>query len=198
MGSTDGRKGPSALVRAAARGELPDWAAAGEERRAHMARVASLLAEWAAGLRLPAEDRIRWAAAGWLHDVLREADPEALRDEVPPHMRDLPPGLLHGPAAAERLGDDADPALLDAVRYHTIGHPALDRLGRAVYLADFLEPAREFEREWRAEMRDRMPEEMDEVLRQVVSRRLEYLVGSGRGIRPETAEFWSSLASGGE
>jgi HD superfamily phosphohydrolase YqeK len=196
VASTERARGPGPLVVAAARGDLPDWAEAGEERRAHMRRVAALLGEWAAALGLPESERIRWTAAGWLHDVLREADPDRLRREVPPELRDLPDGLLHGPAAAERLASDADPDLLRAIRYHTIGHPDLDRLGRALYLADFLEPARKFEREWRAELRADMPERMDEVLRQVVARRMEHLVGRNTGIRPETAAFWSSIAGG--
>lgn len=181
---------------AAARGDLPGWAEAGDERRAHMERVAALLGEWAAGLGLSEADRTRWTAAGWLHDVLREADPDRLRKEVPTELSDLPDGLLHGPAAAERLRNDADPDLLRAIRYHTIGHPDLDPLGRALYLADFLEPAREFEKEWRAELRGDMPDRMDEVLRQVVARRMEHLVGRNRKIRPETAAFWASVAGG--
>lgn len=198
MASTDDVSDLPALVRDAARGELPDWAVAGEKRRRHMARVAGLLEEWAAALDLSPADRIRWTAAGWLHDVLRDAEHESLRDLVPADLRDLPGGLLHGPAAAERLRDLDDPALLNAIRYHTIGHPDLDRLGRAVYLADYLDPARKFEPEWRASLRDAMPHEMDEVVTSVAAQRIGHLIESRNAIRPETAAFWSSLVERGE
>jgi HD superfamily phosphohydrolase YqeK len=161
-----------------------------------MARVAELLGEWADALELPASDRIRWRAVGWLHDALREDDPDALRDQVPAPLRDLAPRVLHGPAAAERLKDDLDAAALDAIRYHTIGHPSLDTLGRALYLADFLEPGREFLEEWRADLRARMPGELNPVLADVLTRRLRHLIESRKPLRPETAGFWNAVVEG--
>lgn len=183
-------------VRAAARGELPDWARASPGRRDHIARVAGLMRRWAAALGLPEGDRERWAAAAWLHDALRDADPEELRRTVPPEFRDLHPLLLHGPAAAARLAGLADEPLRDAVRYHTIGHPRLDRLGRALYLADFLDPERDFAREWRAALARRMPGDLDAVLVEVVAARVRHLLEIRAPIRPETAAFWSSLVEG--
>jgi HD superfamily phosphohydrolase YqeK len=160
-----------------------------------MGRVATLLDEWAVALDLEEEERLRWRAVGWLHDALRESPPERLRGEVPPEMRDLAGAVLHGPAAAERLRGDLDEAALDAIRYHTIGHPNLDRLGRALYLADFLEPGRDFLPEWRAGLRARMPRDMDAVLVEVLASRLRHLVEGRRPLRPETALFWSALVT---
>lgn len=186
----------SALVRAAARGELPEWARAGAKRRAHVERVVALLDGWARELRLSEVDHARWRAAGWLHDALRDAPAEELRPLVPAELRDLPPLLLHGPATAERIAPDADPAVCNAVRFHTVGHPELDLLGRAVYLADFLEPGRDFMEEWRAELRARMPAQLDGVLKEVVAARIRHLLDSRKQIRPETAAFWSVLVGG--
>ena len=174
------------VVRAAARGELPDWARASEKRRAHIARVAALLGAWAEGLGLPEEERTRWLAAGWLHDVLREADPDELRPLVPDAFRHLPGKLLHGPAAAERLDGEADAELLDAIRYHTLGSARFGRLGRALYLADFLEPGRRYEPEWTASLRDRMPHDMAAVMREVVEARVRHVTESGSILHPET------------
>lgn len=159
-----------------------------------MRRVAGLMSQWAEALGLPADDRIRWSAAGWLHDALKEEDAELLRRMVPDQFRDLPEPLLHGPAAAERLAHDADPAVLDAIRYHTIGHPRLDTLGRALYLADFLEPARKANADWRAELRAEMPHGMPHVLPAVVEARVEQMTRRGRPIRQETADLRASLA----
>jgi HD superfamily phosphohydrolase YqeK len=199
VGSAEATAGePSPVERASARGELPGWARATPARRAHSARVAALLEEWARSLGLPDAEVLRWAAAGWLHDALRDADPAELRREVAPEDRDLPPKILHGPAAAARLAGQVAPDLAAAVRYHTIGHPSLARLGRALYLADFLEPGRDFCGEWRAALRGRMPHELDQVLVEVLRARLGHLLDQRRPIRPETAAFWSDVVRGRE
>jgi HD superfamily phosphohydrolase YqeK len=181
------------VVRAAARGELPAWARASEKRRAHIGRVAALLGEWADGLGLSSAERERWLAAGWLHDVLREADPEELRPLCPEAFRALPPKLLHGPAAAERLAGEADAELLDAIRYHTLGSARFGRLGRALYLADFLEPGRRYEPEWTASLRARMPHDMDAVMREVVRARVRHVQESGSILHPETRALYEQV-----
>jgi HD superfamily phosphohydrolase YqeK len=185
--------GLSPVVRDAARGVLPDWARASEKRRAHIGRVAALLGEWAGALGLPARERDRWLAAGWLHDVLREATPDELRPLVPEAFRALPPKLLHGPAAAERLAGEADAELLDAIRYHTLGSARFGRLGRALYLADFLEPGRRYEPEWTAALRARMPHELDAVLREVVRARVRHVEESGSVLHPETRALYEQV-----
>lgn len=185
---------PGPVVLAAARGELPAWVALSEKRRAHVGRVAALLGAWADALALPPAEAARWRAAGWLHDAFRETAPEVLRPQVPPAFRDLPPKLLHGPAAAERLAGDADPELLDAIRYHTLGSPRFGALGRALYLADFLEPGRTFRPAWTAALRERMPREMDAVLREVVQARVAHVRGNGGTLHPETLALHAQVA----
>lgn len=184
------------VVMAAAEGRLPQWAVAGEARRAHVARVRALMGEWADALALPDVDRARWRAAGLLHDALREEDPDQLRPGVPPTLRDLPPALLHGPAAARRLWVEGvrDGELLQAVAYHTVGHPSLGTLGRAAYAADFLEPGRDLLNEWRASLRGRMPHDLDRVVREVAGARIRHRVDGGSVVRPETMAFWNVLA----
>jgi HD superfamily phosphohydrolase YqeK len=183
-------------VERAARGELPAWAVVGPRRRAHIARVASLLDEWAISLGVPSEERARWQAAAWLHDALRDAPSRDLRPLCPPVVRDLPGPLLHGPAAAEKLRAEGvtDSLLLNAVAYHTVGCAEFGDVGRALYLADFLEPGRGFEPLWRASLRARMPLRLEEVLREVAGARIAHLVEVGKMIRPETIAFWNQIA----
>jgi HD superfamily phosphohydrolase YqeK len=184
------------LVERAALGELPAWAEATEPRRAHMARVAALMGTWSEELGLPEGDRIRWVAVAWLHDALRDADPETLRHRVPPAMSALPGLLLHGPAVAERLRVDGvtDGEILRAVAYHTLGHPDLGTLGQALYAADFLEPGRDLLNDWRETLRARMPEELSDVVRELLAARIVHLVERESPMRPETVAFWNSLA----
>lgn len=161
-----------------------------------MARVASLLSSWAEAFSLSEAEALRWAALGYLHDALRDADPKVLRGGVAPGLNDLPGLLLHGPAAAERLRVDGvdDGELLQAVTYHTLGHAGLRRMGRALYVADFLEPGRDLLNEWRASLRTRMPGELDEVVREVLGARIVHLLDRRGRMRPETIAFWNALA----
>jgi HD superfamily phosphohydrolase YqeK len=184
------------IVEGASRGELPAWAVASDERRHHMRRVATLLGSWADSLGLSGQDRGRWTAAGYLHDALRDAPVEDLRPRVPPGLAGLPGRILHGPAAAERLRAEgvADGELLLAVAHHTLGHPALGTLGRALYAADFLEPGRDLLNDWRAGLRDRMPGELEAVVREVVGARIVHLVERRSAMRSETVGFWNALS----
>jgi 2-amino-4-hydroxy-6-hydroxymethyldihydropteridine diphosphokinase len=187
------------LIERAAHGEIPVWAEAGVERREHLSRVAGLMASWAPDLTTTDVDGLRFTAAGYLHDVLRDAEPESLRRHVPPDLATLAGPLLHGPAAAERLRLEGveDGELLTAVAYHTLGHRRLGVLGRALYAADFLEPGRDLRNEWRDALRGRMPGDPQGVLREILAGRIAYVTDQGRPLRPETVGFWNSMAAEG-
>ena len=181
------------VVARAAQGELPDWASASKKRRAHMSRVADLMGKWAEQL-APAEVD-RWRAAGWLHDALRDARAADLRLLLSEEFQSWPPSLLHGPASASRLVAEGvtDADLLNAVRFHTMGSPLLQKIGHALYMADYLEPGRTYAPTWRALMRARMPDQFEDVLRAVIQARLETTLQKRSPIRSETAEFWNSV-----
>ncbi len=96
-------------------------------------------------------DRARLAAL--LHDAARETS----SDEFVGLAEDLglgvggpereSPKLLHGPVAAElarrELGVE-DGEVLDAVRSHTTGRPGMGPLSLVLYVADKIEPARDY------------------------------------------------------
>ncbi|MDQ3139027.1 MAG: phosphohydrolase, partial [Gemmatimonadota bacterium] len=105
------------------------------------------------------------------------------------------PALRHGPAAAARAEADGetDRGILDAVRFHSIGHAGWDMVGRMLYCADYLEPGREFRPEWRAELAERFPDDSPAVLRAVAGHRLTHLIGSGWPIPEPTVRFWNSV-----
>jgi 2-amino-4-hydroxy-6-hydroxymethyldihydropteridine diphosphokinase len=149
--------------------------------------------EWAQALRLEQSEIVRWRRTGLLHDCLRDAPPDQLRSEVPAQFRDLSNAVLHGPAAAERLAGSIDPEMADAIRYHTLGFAGWERLGCALYLADYLEPGRRWDPEGRAALRARVPVEFDIVLREVVAERLGRLISQGKPVRAESVAFWNGL-----
>lgn len=188
------------LLAAAAEGRLPNWAEASRKRRKHVARVSALMGTWAERAAVSDLDRVRWRAAGLLHDALRDADHDELRPLVSEELRDSPGTMLHGPAAAARLREEGvvDESLLLAIAWHTLGHPDFDTLGKALYLADYTEPGRKYESSKLAAKRDRVPAEMDAVLRDVANDRIRRSIKKGRPLLAPTVGFWNALVQGAE
>ena len=57
----------------------------------------------------------------------------------------LMPQILHGPVASYILKREAiieDEDILQAIRYHTTGHPDMDDLAKVIFIADYIEPGR--------------------------------------------------------
>lgn len=121
-----------------------------ERRYEHTMRVADTAESLALAHDLEA-DRARLAAL--LHDAAREMEPEVFLNlagkwglQVGTPERQSPK-LLHGPVAAElakrELGVD-DEDVLGAVRAHTTGRPGMGPLALVLYVADKIEPARDY------------------------------------------------------
>ena len=173
--------------------ELPPWAQVSEKRRAHITRVAELLDQWAEAMHVSAEERCDWIDAARYHDSLRDAPRELLRALA--GNAPYEPEMLHGPAAAEKMAmaGERRQNVLDAVRFHTVGSPKWDHTGKALYMADFLEPGRSFSREDRAFLSAQVPHDFDRVFRQVVRMRLVYALNEGHTLFAETVQLWNAI-----
>ena len=127
-------------------------------------------------------------------EMMRDA-PEAELRQLAPEARDFPAEMLHGPAAARQLETDGErrQGVLAAIRWHTVGHPGWDRTGRALYMADFLEPGRKFLRADREFMAGLVPHDFDGVFRQVIRARLEWSLREGHPLFLETVQLWNAL-----
>lgn len=89
--------------------------------------------------------------ASLTHDLAREWDSARIIEAALKDQKTLSSFnsehsvLLHGFAAAWILQDEysvTDQSLLNAVRYHTTGHPLLDKAGLVLFSADYMEPGR--------------------------------------------------------
>ncbi len=120
------------------------------KRYGHTLRVAETAEDLA---RAHGLDPARARLAALLHDAARERSFEeflGLAEDL-----DLPvgeperesPKLLHGPVAAElarrELGVE-DGEVLEAIRAHTTGRPGMGPLSLVLYVADKIEPARDY------------------------------------------------------
>ena len=163
-----------------------------------MARVAELLREWGEVRGDDPLDVQRWVAVGYLHDALRDADPAELRAGLSRPLDHMPDEVIHGPAAADRLQRSGvtDEPLLTAIAFHSLGSPNFDDLGKALFVADFIEPGRKVQPKWRAGLRGEMPGGLDSVAQAVAGKRVQFLIRKGRPVPPETLGLWNVLAKG--
>ena len=175
---------------------LPAWAQVSEKRRNHIARVTSLLDEWAMAMRLSPAEAQAWHDAGRWHDALRDAPEKELKALTSDGtFVAAPVAVLHGPAAAARLERDGEKraGVLLAVKWHTVGNPEWDRTGRALFMADFLEPGRSFMQADRTFLSAQLPRDFDGVFRQAVRMRIEWTLREGKALFPETVALWNSV-----
>jgi HD superfamily phosphohydrolase YqeK len=172
---------------------LPSWAQVSDKRRKHIGRVVALLDDWAEAMRLPAAEREAWRTAGVHHDALRDAPEDQLRRLAGDATREVE--IMHGPAVATLLAAQGGftPGVLSAIRYHTVGSADWDRTGRALFMADFLEPGRNFARRDRAFLAAQVPTDFDGVFRQVLRARLEHSLREGFSLFPETVDLWNAV-----
>ncbi|WP_047864245.1 bis(5'-nucleosyl)-tetraphosphatase (symmetrical) YqeK [Rubrobacter aplysinae] len=91
--------------------------------------------------------------AALLHDVSRESGPDELLQSAgrygikPDEFARESPIMLHGPVAAEEARRELgiqDPEVLGAIRIHTTGAPEIGSVALAVYVADKIEPGRDY------------------------------------------------------
>ncbi len=168
--------------------ELPAWL------QAHTGRV---VAEGRRLAQLHEVDASRVQAAAWGHDLYRHLDDEALlraaRDLViaPDAAEQAEPILLHGPVAAaraQRAWGVGDAEVLEAIRFHTTGHPGMSPVALTLFLADKLEPAKVAADPGLAGIR--LVAERDPVaaLLAFLDRRIMHYVSAGRVLHPLAIE----------
>ena len=184
---------------------VEDWAAPrlarlSFGRRAHSVAVARLAAGWAR----------RWGVApreaygsGFVHDLAREWPGEALVREAErlgwpvDEVERESPVLLHGPVAAAwmREAGVGTAAMQAAVRYHTTAAPSLEALGRLIFVADALEPGRQYPGV--DALRRVAAEDAAKGYRAVLASTRRYLGARGILAHPRTEAAWAQVAEDG-
>lgn len=135
---------------------LPRFNRLSAHRRGHSLRVATLMVELAKTHGL---DPVAAHLAGWGHDLARELSRAELLAEAErcgiaiDIWEQKEPLLLHGPIAScwLRSHEVGDNRVYQAIDYHTTGGANLGKLAKALFIADGIEPGRNFaarERIW--------------------------------------------------
>ena len=159
-------------------------------RYAHTLRVARMAARLA---RAHGADAARAREAGLLHDLARLMPASELvracadRGMPVDAFERANPVVLHARLGAEmareRFGIE-DEAVLSAIRKHTLADPVMSPLDAIVYLADGLEPGREFAD--RPALADLAMHDLDAGMRAMLRSSMAYEARSGRTPAPQT------------
>jgi predicted HD superfamily hydrolase involved in NAD metabolism len=164
-----------------------------EKRYGHTLRVANTAEDLARTHSLD-PDRARLAAL--LHDAAREIGDaeeflklaEAWHLPIGEPERESPK-LLHGAVAAElarrELGVD-DNDVLEAIRVHTVGRPGMGPLALILYVADKIEPARDYPSVER--LRGLSSENLREAASESLRRSIAHNEERGRHVHPASRE----------
>lgn len=145
--------------------------------------------------------------AGLLHDWDRERDRGELVDAARAagvEVADLDqrqPRLLHAATGAAQLAElipGLSPEVISAVSRHTLGAVEMSDLDKIVYVADMIEPGRDFEGV--DDLREAVGNvSLDALFALCYRHTLLYLVREGLPIHPATVDVWNALvARGGE
>jgi len=98
-------------------------------------------------------DSEKVSLAAILHDMAKELPASEMRDVIISENLDLEllqfgSAIWHGPVAAvlaRRRFELEDEEILEAIATHTIGAPEMSLPAQIVYVADYIEPARDFD-----------------------------------------------------
>ena len=169
------------------------------KRYEHSVRVAETAVKLA---RIHGCDEKKAKIAGLLHDYCKEyPKAEQVRIAVDEQLLSsredlLMPQVLHGPVASfvlkqEGIVDDA--AILQAVRYHTTGHPEMDTLAKIIFIADYIEPGRTTPNI--EDLFDIAAQDLDACVVEIVDRTTAYLIRGRRIIHEDMIRLRNRILS---
>ncbi len=146
------------------------------------------------------DDVFKASITGILHDCAKYltgeeliAECERYRIKISEIERKLPDMLLHAKVgevyAKERYGI-IDEYILKAIEYHTTGRPAMSKLEKIVYVADYIEPNRKLIPNLNY-IRETAYQDLDEAIKIITKQILEYLSNKDNLIDPLTKETYN-------
>lgn len=136
--------------------------------------------------------------AGLVHDYAKQRPDEDFIEAI--HHYQLDPDLVnwnnaiwHGLVGAElikaELGID-DEDILNAVRYHTTGNRYMTKLAQIIYMADYIEPARDFDGVEKARLLTSQSLEL--AVAYQTKHTLLYLLENNQRIYPKTIDTYNA------
>ena len=143
-------------------------------------------------------DREKAGLAGLLHDYAKKLSDEeflALIDkyDLAPKLKDWGNNVWHGMVGIYKIQEDlglSDPEILRAIEIHTVGSAQMSDLDKVVYVADYIEPNRDFPGV--EEAREIACISLNRAVAYETAHTVEYLAHQGLPIFPQTLETYNA------
>lgn len=162
----------------------------GEKRFLHTLRVKDTAIELA---KIYSVDEDKAAVAGLLHDCAKIRDVNLLKEEAQENGLKVEgdfekaPQIIHsylGSLFAEKLYNVHDEDILNAIKYHTTGRENMSSLEKIIFLADSIEPMRNFDGV--IKLRELSYKDLDEAMYFSLNSTIKMLAEKNIYIVPET------------
>jgi predicted HD superfamily hydrolase involved in NAD metabolism len=115
-----------------------------------------------------------------------------IQEKMPEELLFYNSELWHAPVGAYLVENEVginDHEVLEAIRYHTSGRPQMSLLEKIIYVADYIEPGRQFPGV--DEVRQVANENLDEALLLSIQNSIIFLVKKKRAVFPLTLETYN-------
>ena len=166
-----------------------------KERFEHVCRVEQTAMELA---QLNDVDIERASIAGLCHDYAKQRpDKDFIQviraKKMNPLLLNYGNAIWHGVVGAEMVKDELgvhDEDILNAIRQHTTGNDYMIKLAQVIYMADYIEPGRDFPGVTKA--RDLTKKDLGAGVAYQTARTLEYLIMNGQPVYPQTLTTYNA------
>jgi len=135
---------------------------------------------------------------GLCHDYAKQRSDEDFIAEIKkkrlnPLLLDYGNAIWHGVVGAELIKDELgiwDEDILNAVRHHTTGAPVMTKLEQVIYMADYIEPGRDFTGVKKA--RVITAANLQAGVAYQTKHTLAYLIENGKPVYPKTIDTYNA------
>lgn len=170
-----------------------------EARFQHVQRVESTAIELAKQNNVNVE---KASIAGLIHDYAKQR-PDTdfkmviFKKKMDPELLKYGNAIWHGIVGAEMIKDELhvwDEDILNAVRHHTTGAALMSPLEQVIYMADYIEPGRQFDGVDKA--RKVTKASLTDGVAFQTKQTLQYLIENDRLVYPKTIETYNAWVAG--
>lgn len=167
-----------------------------DKRYVHCCGVASLSKKLAREI---GADEEKAYFAGMVHDIAKEKSLDEMLRLCKEHnvsadgMEKSSAALLHAAAGVAMLEEYgvSDKEILNAVRYHTVGRAEMSQLEKIVYLADMIEPSRNYDGV--EVLRNSLKSGFDEAFKNALRCSVIWNMQKGKAVHSGTLYAWNEL-----
>lgn len=103
------------------------------------------------------------------------------------------PALIHaksGAVLANKEYDEENTAILEAIKWHTTGKPEMSLLEKIIFVADFIEPNRDFDNDLLGILRKEAYDNIDRCVCHIYKRTIEHISSSSKKLDPIAQEAY--------